>query len=495
MPDKAAARSNLGLGTAATQSVGTANGLATLDFNTLVPMTQLKTGVASALATLDAQGHVPFTQLNAGAPSGIATLTAGGLITPTQLPSGTSPTSLAKSADYTTQAPDSSKVISVTTGSSTDVNITMLSAGTAGDGATMTIQKVDSGTKRVIVKDSDGTTHRAWLSGQEDIVSFRSNGSTWKVYWTDIAPRIDIYSTSGANTWTKPPLAVQVRVDIIGAGGGGGSGGIQVLSPTQANYGGGSGGGGAFYSDWFSAGDLASTETVTIGAGGTGGAGVSGSGASGSVGNAGSASTFGSVVKMRVAGGGAGLSGSLGSTAGAGIGGGVWDIAPQQPGNQSLSAVGFDGANQVAAIEGTAGNNAFYGGASAGVPNAGGTGGAGGSSVYGGGAGGAGGCVTTAGAYRAPGAGGGHNVYTAGGGAAAGTSAASPTAGADSTSVGVGGGGGGAGSSTSGRGGDGGPGGGGGGGGCCHSNTGTSARGGNGGNGRCSVVTMFTARA
>lgn len=54
---------------------GTANGIATLDGSSEVPLAQLKTGVANGIATLDGNGDVPLSQLGNVPPSG-ATLGA-----------------------------------------------------------------------------------------------------------------------------------------------------------------------------------------------------------------------------------------------------------------------------------------------------------------------------------------------------------------------------------------------------------------------------------
>ena len=414
LASKSTARTNLQLGTSAVKDIGAANGVAGLDGSSKVPIAQLPSAVANGVASLDALGKVPSAQLNVGIANGIATLDGSGIVPTAQLPTGAvSPITIAKSADYTTVAGDQGKVIFVTTGSSTDVAITLVSAATAGDGATMIIVKADTGTKKVVV----GST-LAWLSSQFDAVAFRSNGSAWALYWQNIAPRIDTFTANG--TWTKPPIARMVFVTLQGPGGGGGSG-------TVGSAGEG-GGGGAWAEHWFNAAELSSTESVT----------VPSAPAQGVDGNP---TIFGTTARLRAGGGKAGAAaGASGNGSGGGVGGlvAVLDTQGQLSGGGATSAGGD-------------GFGAVYGGGSGGGYNA-GVGGLGGSSLYGGGGGGAGGQ-----------AGGKRGVLTAGGGAAVG---------AAGSSAGVGGGGG----SGSGVGGAGGIGAGGGGGGFSN-NGGSGGRG------------------
>lgn len=465
------ARANLQLGTAATKDSGSANGVAALDSGGKVPVSQLPAGTASGIATLDSSGHVPFSQLNAGNPSGIATLTAGGLVTATQLPGTVSPISIAKSADYTTVSGDSGKVISVTTGSSADVSITLVGAGTAGDGATMVVAKVDTGSKKTIVKDSDGATHRAWLTNQWDIVAFRSNGSVWTPYWSQISPRIDSYTSTGASTWTKPPLTTRVLVKARGAGGGG-QGGSGIGSSADIN-GGQGGGGGAYIDKMFAASDLASTESINVGVGGNFGA------AGGFSGVGGGYSSFGTTIKVYVGGGNGGGSGS-------GQGGGVWGASPNS--GSGVAGSGFEGGGPPTAGDGL---SAIYGGAGGGQTQS-ATARKGGSSGFGGGGGGAGGARVT-GTAVAGGSGGITGSLTAGGGGAGGdTSGSAGTAG---NAVGVGGGGGGFSGVTAGTAGAGAAGGvgagGGGGGSQSGAVIGAGGAGGAGGRGQVDVISFF----
>jgi hypothetical protein len=93
------------------------------------------------------------------------------------------------------------------------------------------------------------------------------------------------YTTTGANTWTKPSGAVYVCVELWG---GGGSGGTDTGNQNAS----GGGGGGAYATHCYDADDLGGTETVTVGAGGAAVTGASDNG------NNGGASSFGSHVSV-----------------------------------------------------------------------------------------------------------------------------------------------------------------------------------------------------
>jgi len=105
---------------------------------------------------------------------------------------------------------------------------------------------------------------------------------------------VQIFSTPGSTSWTKPSGAKWVEVTVIGSGGAGGGNSTGGLT--------GGGGGGGYGVKRFAASALGSTETVLVGAGGTGVAGTSG--------NAGNPSAFGTTVLLRATGGAGGTSGS-----------------------------------------------------------------------------------------------------------------------------------------------------------------------------------------
>jgi hypothetical protein len=102
---------------------------------------------------------------------------------------------------------------------------------------------------------------------------------------------VQVFTTVGTNTWTKPDGARVVEIHVIGGGGGGGSG---CSSPSGTAAGGGAGGGGGgrtFVS--IDASFLGPTETVTVGAAGTGGASRAAEAGNGINGTAGTASAVG----------------------------------------------------------------------------------------------------------------------------------------------------------------------------------------------------------
>lgn len=98
----------------------------------------------------------------------------------------------------------------------------------------------------------------------------------------------DVFTTTGANTWTKAAGAKLVECILIGGGGGGGG-----SAAVNTAYGGQGGGAGALVHIVLPASALSATETVTVGAGGAGGVVAHGA--------AGGSTTFGS--KLTAAGG------------------------------------------------------------------------------------------------------------------------------------------------------------------------------------------------
>lgn len=134
-----------------------------------------------------------------------------------------------------------------------------------------------------------------------------TSAGSWDLLTSGV--NIQVFTSTGANTWTKPlgkPKAVLVV--CIGAGGGGGGGNTGVTS--TARIGGGGGGGGARIERWFDASDLGSTESINVGAGGT-------AGGVGAAGGAGGNSTFASTLVF--AGGGGGGKGGTAATVSVGV--------------------------------------------------------------------------------------------------------------------------------------------------------------------------------
>ena len=107
---------------------------------------------------------------------------------------------------------------------------------------------------------------------------------------------VQVFTTPGANTWTKPANAKIVYLFAIGGGQGGGSGRRGATSSTR----GGGRGGKAGYAgaSWFIASSLGSTEAVTVGAGGAGGTAVSVDSTNGNGGAGGGATSFGSLFSV-----------------------------------------------------------------------------------------------------------------------------------------------------------------------------------------------------
>jgi hypothetical protein len=110
-------------------------------------------------------------------------------------------------------------------------------------------------------------------------------------------PTIQVFTTSGTGTWTKPSGCKSIKVTVVGGGGGGGSARGQDSSCNVAAGGGGAGGASIKYIDVTSV----SSATVTRGAGGSAGTG-------GGSGGAGGTSSFGSYCSATGGNGGQGIS-------------------------------------------------------------------------------------------------------------------------------------------------------------------------------------------
>jgi hypothetical protein len=324
---------------------------------------------------------------------------------------------------------------------------------------------------RVIVLDSNGTTNLAWLSAQDDIVGFLSNGTSWKCILANIVPMAQWWSANG--TWTKAPLAKRAKIFGVGQGGGGGSGARRATGGIRTGGAGGAGGFVAYVE--LAASLLAATEPVTIGNAANGGAAVSANDTNGNAGTGGSGTSFGNSNPI---GGGTWLNARGGAN---GAGGGTSNAAGGAAGASGFTNYGLAGPG--------------VGSSSTGVPsNAGAIG------VTGGG--GAGGSADAANTQRLPSQGGGGSAgFTAAGsssiaGGAAGTAGNNGGAGTDNFGTdepgGAGGGGGYYVAATAGtNGGRGGYPGGGGGGGAASDNGTNSGAGGQGGRGELRVVQYF----
>jgi parallel beta-helix repeat protein len=247
--------------------------------------------------------------------------------------------------------------------------------------------------------------------------------------------QVDVYTTVGAFTWTKPLWATTVQVYLISGGSGGGSG-RQGASLTVRG-GGGGGGGGGLTQVTLRASDLPATVVGLVGAGGAGGATAATADTNGNSGTAGAVSRFGNSPNLvttggSAGGGGGGTAGGAGGFAGIGTGAGGAGTTGAAGGAGSGGAYGASGggggagggltAADAATGAGTGGGS-YFSGAPGGVSGlSGGAGGPGGNGSantllpFGPGGGGGGGSASGASGGGAGAAGG---LYGGGGGGGA----------------------------------------------------------------------------
>ena len=209
----------------------------------------------------------------------------------------------------------------------------------------------------------------------------KTQGASANPTWTDgpgIPNNIQVFTTPGTATWTKPAGISKVYVKVWGAGGGGGS--------SSTSDGGGGGGGGGGYSEGLVT--VTGNVTVTVGTGGT--AGSAGNGGNGEL------SSFAGATTPTGAGGSGGAIGPTGAGGAAGAGSNGTINVTGQAGRtiiagQTSPAIGGDGG--VSFSQGGGGKGGYISGSTqagsdGGQPGAGGGGGA--SNAAGDGAGGAG---------------------------------------------------------------------------------------------------------
>lgn len=382
---------------------------------------------------------------------------------------GLTPTAV-KTANYTAVVGDLVPADLATTGSFT---VTLPTA--PADGSVIAVKVVATSGARTCTVAAGGSDVFNIASGvttkvlsrvnEVALVQYKSSGAIWYVVGAgtpaaNSGPDIQLFTATGANTWTPPVWATSVTVTLSGAGGGGASG--RKGTGAQNCGGGGGGSGGCLSINTFRIADLSTPVTVTIGTGGTAGAAVSTNSTGGNDGGGGGSSTFGAY--LTAVGGTQGLGGTTS--------GGAAGTANTSPATDAAASGGAGGTT-------TAGVNAPAVLTSRG--NAGG---------------GGGGSVPNAGLGQVGGSGGVSPLF--GDGASGTGPAGGATAGANGT-IGVGrnyggsqGGGGGAGSSVGagGTGGAGVKGSGGGGGGAMGGNTANSGAGGVGGDGYAVLVAL-----
>lgn len=281
---------------------------------------------------------------------------------------------------------------------------------------------------------------------------------------------IQIFTSTGANTWTKPTGAKVVRVVLISGGGGGGSG--RKGAEASNRFGGGGGSGAGVASMTFDASVLGPTVTATVGAGGTGGVAQSTNSTNGNGGNDGGTTSFGSLFQARV-----GLGGNGGTTTTGTAGNAVSTMAEGwSSGSGQAGGTGGSGVGSTASSNGTYSPQSGAGGGGRSSANASSIGGVG-----------AGETASASSVYASS-----LNGGTAGAVETTGGAGNSRTVG---LCLGGSGGGGGGSSNNVAAGGDGGAGGlygaGGGGGGAGVDSVGNSGKGGDGANGVAFVITYF----
>ena len=193
----------------------------------------------------------------------------------------------------------------------------------SGSGATWTI---DNGAVTYSKMQAVSAASRLLGRGTAGTTAVRelSLGSGLAMSGDTLSARCDVQQFTASGTWNNPspssPRPVLVR--LIGAGGGGGAGRCGALATVRGGGGGGSAGG--MIEFWLMSDQLDATEDVTIGAGGAGATGPITQGTNGGVGGDGGQTTLTTLSTTIIAQGGSGGNGGTdGATAATGGAGNV----------------------------------------------------------------------------------------------------------------------------------------------------------------------------
>lgn len=242
------------------------------------------------------------------------------------------------------------------TGSSPVTAVSAPAASTTRQIAHLTVYNADTGLRLITVtKDVGGTPIilvKAFVSFGSTLQFSRESG--WTIINTgQSAESYIITEFTSSGQWNKPVGLKAAIICCVGGGGGGGSGRTDIAGTNR--FGGGGGGGGGVTWRFFAAASLASTVTVTVGAGGAGGAGIAANSTNGNNGITGGETSFGSSVISK----GGTQGGGGGTSAGTAGGGGANSAAVPQFGPYAVSGIsGTAGATTAATtVAGTAMNN------------------------------------------------------------------------------------------------------------------------------------------
>jgi hypothetical protein len=226
--------------------------------------------------------------------------------------------------------------------------ITQLSAGTAG-------QVLQSGGASADPAYSTATyPSTAGTSGNV----LTSNGTNWISQTPSAVSNafnqivVQVFTTPGANTYTPTAGMKYCVVECVGGGGGGGGSRSASAGVSSA----GSGGGGGGYSRTvFTAADIGSSQTATVGSGGAGG------NTSGSTGGTGGTSSLGSLISSSGGSGGQGGAVAANAVTGTGGAGGVGSGQLSIKGSPGSPAFGVFVPTVAYLISMGAGGDSFFG--------------------------------------------------------------------------------------------------------------------------------------